>query len=252
MLDRETILVVEDEFPIRAGILDLLTDAGYLAVGAENGYQALQKLHDVVPDLIICDVVMPEMNGYQFYDRIRRDKQLVRIPFVFLTAKSDPEDVRYGKELGVDDYLLKPFEAADLLAVVYGKLRRFEQITTEPAVLPKRPTQSEALYTLGNLTLDLGTHQVWVGDTEIHLTPSEFYIMQQLFTANGKVVEYVELLDADDPQESSDEDASRVVRYHIRNLRQKLTAAGVPKGFILNIRSHGYRLASAPSKELVS
>ncbi len=245
---QSTILVVEDEFPIRAGIIELLADAGYDVVGAENGSHALTLLgDDISPDMIISDVIMPKINGYQLYDRLRRDERYTRVPFVFLTAKRDPEDIRYGKELGADDYLVKPFDSADLLAIVYGKLRRYEQL--HPNGLKSQASAPSGQYTLANVTLDLGTREAWANDEKLHLTPSEFFILKRLFMANGKVVEYEELLPASNTDaEERAESSSRIVRYHIRNLRSKLAELDTTDGLILNIRSHGYRLYTEPRR----
>jgi len=134
------ILVVDDNVDFLNGVELTLKMEGYQVWTATNGQQGLNKLQsafrggagegvsmDRLPDLILADIMMPIMDGYVFYDRVRANPYLNHIPFIFLTAKSSEFDVRLGKELGADDYLTKPFSPEDLLASVRGKLRRIEQ-----------------------------------------------------------------------------------------------------------------------------
>jgi DNA-binding NarL/FixJ family response regulator len=137
MNHKANIIIVEDDFLLRSGIEDLLRAHGFNVRGAANGFKALELMREQSPDLILSDIIMPAMNGYQFYHRVRSQEAWLWIPFIFLTAKDDAGDVRYGRELGVDDYIKKPFEAEDLLAAVRGKLGRFDQLTqagTRPLV----------------------------------------------------------------------------------------------------------------------
>ncbi len=136
MAEPPTILVVDDESTIRDSIADVLRLSGLHVVVASSGEDALQVLARLEPDLIVADIMMPGMNGYQLYQRIRRTPEWVRIPFIFLTAKGTPEDVRYGKELGADDYLMKPIEPEDLIAAVMGKLARFAELEASGRSLP--------------------------------------------------------------------------------------------------------------------
>ena len=128
MKQKIKILVVEDEPGIRNGVADLLQIQGFSVMTATNGVEALSMMDEEVPDLIVADIMMPEMNGYQFYQRVRSNSEWLWVPFIFLSAKGEGEDVRFGKELGVEDYLIKPFNAEDLLAAVLGCLKRFHQL----------------------------------------------------------------------------------------------------------------------------
>ncbi len=136
------IMVVDDEPEVLGALRMILEDeGGYHVMVATNGQHALERLEAAlqrkrhrgasgqkyVPDLILSDILMPVMDGYDFYEKTRANPYLNHIPFVFLTAMQTEEDVRRGKELGVDDYLLKPVQTADLLASVRGKLRRVSQ-----------------------------------------------------------------------------------------------------------------------------
>lgn len=139
MKRKSTILIVEDDAGMRSAIEDMLKHHGFNVQGVRDGYAALEQMRTQVPDLILADIVMPGMNGYQFYQRVRGRHEWLWIPFIFLTAMDSIEDVRFGRELGVDAYIVKPFEPDDLLAVVLGKLERFDQLahsrgTTGPLV----------------------------------------------------------------------------------------------------------------------
>jgi CheY-like chemotaxis protein len=128
-----SILVVDDEPNFLDNIRLALEAEGYRVLSAGNGVEALAVLHSQLVNLILADIAMPDMNGYQLYERVRERPQWLTIPFVFLTARKLDSDIRYGKELGVDGYLTKPVRAADLLAVVRGKLRRAQQLVQSTA-----------------------------------------------------------------------------------------------------------------------
>lgn len=123
---RATILFVEDHDDLRDNVSQILSLEGYTVVGATDGCDALEQIAaGLHPDLIISDIMMPRMDGYQFFEAVRRDYPRLRtIPFIFLTARSGRHEIAFGKGLGVDDYLVKPFDPAELIAVVHGKLRR--------------------------------------------------------------------------------------------------------------------------------
>jgi len=125
-----TLLVVEDDVHLLQGIRDILEIEGYAVVTASSGVDGLNVLEDLTspPDLIISDIMMPRMDGYQFFEAVRASEQWLEIPFVFLTAKGEKHDVRLGKRLGADDYVIKPMDPEDLLVIVEAKLKRREQM----------------------------------------------------------------------------------------------------------------------------
>ncbi|MCX8011262.1 MAG: response regulator [Ignavibacteria bacterium] len=118
------ILVVEDEELIRDLLKAELTHEGFEVITAENGKDALEKVYDEPPDLIVCDVMMPVMDGFTFQEKLIQDELLKEIPLIFLTAKSDKTDIRFGKSLGAEDYLTKPFEFEDLLVSIRSRLKK--------------------------------------------------------------------------------------------------------------------------------
>jgi DNA-binding NarL/FixJ family response regulator len=128
-----TILIVEDEDVIRDSLADILQLQGFLTLTACDGLEALRLLESDQPDLILADIMMPNMNGYQFFQRVRSNPAWTWIPFIFLSAKGEGEDIRFAKELGIDDYLMKPIEADDLIAAVIGRLKRHDVLANQPS-----------------------------------------------------------------------------------------------------------------------
>lgn len=124
------IFIVEDDKKILYNMKLMMEYNGYNTLTAPNGVDALEIISkcENYPDIILCDIIMPKMNGYDFFREISKIEKLSQIPFIFVSARSAPEDIRFGKMLGVDDYLTKPFEEEDLLAIVKGKLARSRKI----------------------------------------------------------------------------------------------------------------------------
>jgi len=120
------ILVIEDAEPLRSDIMEMLTFEGFEVKGAENGIVGIDVAREYVPDLIVCDIMMPELDGYDVLESLRQDGSTAAIPFIFLTAKTDRSDMRHGMGLGADDYLTKPFEAQELLGTIRARLQRHE------------------------------------------------------------------------------------------------------------------------------
>ena len=125
-MTKPLILVVEDDLALLEGIRELLELTEYKVLTAMNGREALDVLEKQRPDLIVSDIMMPEMDGYQFHEKVSEQPELSAIPFIFLTARGEKTDIRRGKEIGVDDYITKPFDDEDLLIGVRAKLSRWE------------------------------------------------------------------------------------------------------------------------------
>ena len=174
-----TILIVDDQPELVDSIGMALEAAGHTVLSAGDGQTALGLLESEPVDLILADIAMPRMNGYQFYERVRENVDWIRIPFLFLTARTMDSDVRYGKELGVDDYLTKPIQPEDLLASVNGKLRRARQLA-EAAAPAERTSAGEGFLQAGRLRIELGQHRVWMQDELIKLSAKEFALLEHL------------------------------------------------------------------------
>ncbi len=230
-----SILVVDDEPHLLEGIRLTLEAASYTVLTARDGIKALAVLQSHPVDMVLADIAMPRMNGYQLYQRVRENPQWVKIPFIFLTARAMDSDVRYGKELGADDYLTKPFDPEDLLAVVRGKLRRARQLSLTEE-------QAARVLTVGELRIDPVQHRVWLGADPIGLSAREFTLLKCLAQRANQVVTPQELIHATHGLETDYLEASSLLRPLIRTLRRKLGYPVGEMGCIENVRGVGYRL----------
>ena len=239
-----TILVVDDEDDVRHCVVWALQNAGYRVLGAPNGVEALGILGTERVDLILADIAMPRMNGYQLYNEVVQNPDWILIPFVFLTARSLDSDIRYGKELGVDDYLTKPFRPDDLLATVRGKLRRAQQLTQ----FRGRSTLSERDEGLcaGSLRVDSQSHQVWLKGRRVHLSAREFKLLEHLIRKRPEVVPLQELIRVTHGLNTDAKDAGALLRPLVRSVRRKLGYPAGQKGCIESVRGVGYQLVSPP------
>jgi putative two-component system response regulator len=127
-MNGETILIVEDNDSLRIGISEMLTIEGFSVLAARNGVEAVELLKNNIPELILSDVMMPEMDGFDFYRKVRSHPELFSVPFLFLTARTDPEDSLKGRMLGADDYLTKPISRNELVTTIRSRLNRSRQI----------------------------------------------------------------------------------------------------------------------------
>ena len=167
-----TILVVDDKASVRKVVRDYLTEEGFRAVTAENGREALYVARHEKPDLILLDIMMPEMGGYEFLRAYRKERNT---PIILLTARLEEADKVLGLELGADDYVTKPFGIRELVARIRAVLRRAAPEASQPAVLRG-----------GDLLLDLTAHTVHLGDQPMRLTPSEFELLATLMATPGR------------------------------------------------------------------
>jgi putative two-component system response regulator len=127
-MEREVLLIVEDNYVLRDALEEVLALDGFKVLAASNGREGLEKMQETFPDLIISDVAMPEMDGYTFFQRVRSRSEWLTIPFIFLTARGDKEDILTGKDLGAEDYLIKPLDHKELLTTVRSRLDRSQQL----------------------------------------------------------------------------------------------------------------------------
>lgn len=124
----ETILIVEDNEALREGVRDLLIGAGYTAISAIDGMDALQQMQTITPDLILSDISMPRMDGYEFFQTVRKRPEWLAIPFIFITARGEKQDILAGKTLGAEDYLVKPITRDELVSTVSARLSRSQEL----------------------------------------------------------------------------------------------------------------------------
>jgi DNA-binding response OmpR family regulator len=243
-----SVLVVDDEENVRYCIQVLLEREGFRIVSAKNGIEALSLLEAQPVDLILADIAMPQMNGYQLYQRVTSNPQWVTIPFIFLTARGSDSDVRYGKELGADDYVIKPFKRDDLLATVRGSLRRSRQLAKAYAQNVRPPGMPEVV-ALGKLRVNLSQRRVSLNGTQVRLSAREFELLACLARQEHKVVPLQDLVQATHGLETDREEAGSLLRPLIRSLRRKLGYPAGQMGCIENVRGVGYQLIDPQVEE---
>jgi DNA-binding response OmpR family regulator len=224
----QTILVVDDETKLRDLIRMYLEQEGYRVVEAGHGREALYVARYEKPDLIILDVMMPEMGGYEFLRAFSKEAQT---PVIMLTAKVDDSDKIVGLELGADDYVTKPFNVRELIARVRAVLRRTQKGATEPDLLR-----------VADIVLDRTGYTVKVSDHYVDLTPSEFEILATLMAAPGQVFSRLDLLDRVSGE--AYEGYERTIDVHIRNLRTKIEPDPKHPKYVDTVYGMGYRFTS--------
>jgi two-component system phosphate regulon response regulator PhoB len=221
------VLVVEDEPDIRNLIVHHLEREGFRCRTATTGAEALQRVRTATPDLVVLDLMLPEMDGLEVCRRLRSTAATAAIPIIMLTAKADEIDRVVGLEMGADDYVGKPFSPKELVARVRAVLRRTR---------PGEATQSVAV---GGVSLDAARHLVTVDGRPVDLTPKEFDLLHALLESAGRVLSREHLLNRVWGYARADEIESRTVDVHIRRLRAKL---GAEERRIATIKGVGYRL----------
>jgi two-component system phosphate regulon response regulator PhoB len=221
------VLIAEDEADIRDLLAFHLERDGYEVSRARTGTEALRLAQDRHPDLLVLDLMLPEMNGLEVCRRLRQDAATAGLPIVMLTAKGDEVDRVVGLEMGADDYIVKPFSPKEVVARVRAVLRR-----TRP------PAGAEALVA-GALVLDRETHTVRLAGAPLALTPKEFDLLRALLEARGRVLSREYLLDRVWGYARAEEIESRTVDVHVRRLRAKL---GPEEHRIVTVKNVGYRL----------
>ncbi len=222
----QTILIVDDEKRLVSLVQSYLIQEGYRAVAAHNGRDALAVAQKENPDLIILDIMMPEMNGYEFMRSHRAEKDT---PIIMLTAKVEDDDKIIGLELGADDYVTKPFRPRELMARVRNVLRR----------VGKNEPKGKTLK-VSDIILDRDSREVQAGERSVDLTPSEFDLLAALMSAPGRVFSRLDLLDV--IQGVRYEGYERTIDTHIKNLRAKIEADSRKPRYIETVYGVGYRL----------
>ncbi len=237
-----SILAVDDEPDLLDNISLALEAENYQVLTANDGVEALSVLKAHPIDLILADIAMPDMNGYQLYERVRENPEWITIPFIFLTARTMDSDIRYGKELGVDDYLAKPIRAADLIAVVRGKLRRAQGLAESVTHLTPSPNVKTGILNVGQLRIDSKQYRVELNEQELNLSVKEFILLEHLAQQDGSVISPQQLVQITHEFETNHIEAGNLLRPLILSLRRKLDIPTGQAGSIENVRGVGYRL----------
>ncbi len=221
----KTILVVDDKISLRRLVKDYLTEQGFRVLTAGDGQEALFIAREERPDLILLDIMMPKLDGYEFIRIFSKDHPT---PIILLTAKLEESDKVLGLELGADDYITKPFGMRELLARVRAVLRRSGQPVPEVEVLR-----------CSDIVLDKTRHEVTVAGRAVNLTPTEFALLAELMSAPGRAFSRVALLEA--AQGVALETLERSINVHIRNLRAKIEPDASRPRYIETVFGVGYR-----------
>jgi two-component system alkaline phosphatase synthesis response regulator PhoP len=221
------IVIADDELHILDTVRAYLEDAGYRVLTARNGRDALFTFRHERPDLVILDVMMPEMDGWEAARLIRRESD---VPILFLTARVDDVDKITGLEIGADEYVTKPFSPRVLVAQVRAVLRRaYGDLSTEPTT-----------WRVGDLELNAETRLVTQGGARIDLTPSEFDLLAVLIARPGRVFTRMELLER--LQGEAYAGYERTIDVHVKNLRAKIEDDPRQPQYIETVYGIGYRM----------
>ncbi|MGB1253220.1 MAG: response regulator transcription factor [Candidatus Promineifilaceae bacterium] len=222
----KTILVVDDKQSVRQLLHDYLTEQGYRVVEADNGRTALARVAESLPDLILLDVMMPQMDGFQFISRFRRQSS---VPILIVTAKQKEADVVRGFELGADDYIIKPFRLRELLMRMRAVLRRSGS-----------GESAESVITVGDLTLDKQKRQAAVAGQPVELTPIELCLFECLMVSAEHTLTRAEI--CTHLIEHGYTGSENTLKIHVRNLRQKIERDRANPRYIETAFGVGYRL----------
>jgi len=220
-----TVLVVDDKANVRTLLREYLTEQGFRVVTAENGRIALFTARQEKPDLILLDIMMPEMDGTEFIRVYRKESDT---PIILLTARLDESDKVVGLELGADDYVTKPFGMREVLARIHTVLRR-----------SGREDSGQELLRVADVVLDKNGRRVTVTGQEVDLTPSEFDLLALLMGSPGRAFPRTELLEH--LQGTVLEGAEKTVNVHVRNLRTKIEPDPTEPRYIETVFGVGYR-----------
>ncbi|KXG75948.1 response regulator [Thermotalea metallivorans] len=229
-MSRKKVLVVDDEQHIVELIQFNLENSGFDVLASDNGEDALKIAIEEVPDVIILDLMLPGMDGFEACKKIRSHEKTGKIPIIMLTAKSEETDKVLGLELGADDYLTKPFSVRELVARIKAVLRRFEEI----------PKEAGKIIKIHDITIDTEKHEVMKGSKVLDLTLKEFELLKILAENRGKVLSRNFLLDEVWGYDYFGE--TRTVDVHIRHLRKKIEDNDKHPVYIETIRGIGYKM----------
>lgn len=227
-------MVVDDEVKILDTVKLYLQKEGYIALSAKNGQEALDLFEKNKPDLIILDLMLPDISGEELC-KIMREKTVA--PIIMLTAKTAEEDKIKGLNMGADDYLIKPFSTRELLARVKAHLRRSKDAFDK--------TNTVLGFNDGRLSIDTLKHEVSVNGKKVNLTPAEFQLLLGLCSYPGRVYTRLELINR--VQGYDFEGYERTIDTHIKNLRQKIEQEPKNPRFIQTVFGVGYKFEESKS-----
>lgn len=234
---KQQILVVDDDKEIARLLRGYLEKAGFGVLVAHDGGTAVHTLRRDKPDLLLLDLMLPDMDGYDITRLVRNDAALAPMPIIMITARVEDSDKIVGLELGADDYVTKPFNPAEVVARVRAQLRAKSRLTGSDDGL------ETAVFQIAGLQLDTGRREVKVNGQAVELTPSEFSLLQTMLENPGFVFTRSELIERGLGQAYIGMD--RTLDSHIKNLRRKIEPDPKNPTFIQTVYGIGYRLSEA-------
>ncbi len=223
----QSVFIVDDDVKITKLLKSYFDKEGYITYLAHEGGGAVQAIRDKNPDLVILDLMLPGMDGWEICRKLRKESE---VPIIMLTARDEETDRVIGLEMGADDYVAKPFSPREVVARAKAILRRTQKTAAkaEPIIV-------------GDLVIDVERHMVKKGNTLLDLTPTEFKILEQLATNAGRVFSRLQIVER--VQGYSFEGYERTVDAHMKNLRRKIEDNPKEPRYIQTVYGVGYRLA---------
>lgn len=228
-MDKETILIVDDEKEIRKLIQIYLKNEGYNTILAENGEEALKILESNDIHLIVLDIMMPKMDGIEACLKIREDRNM---PIIMLSAKSEDMDKILGLTTGADDYVTKPFNPLELVARIKSQLRRYTKLNNIDPI-------NKSIIEIDGLVINVDTHEVKVDGKEVKLTPREFDILELLARNKGIVFSIEKIYEMVWKEDFYD--SNNTVMVHIRKIREKIEEDSRNPRYIKTVWGVGYK-----------
>jgi DNA-binding response OmpR family regulator len=231
----QRILVVEDEPKIAQIVTAYLERDGYKVLQASNGQRALEIARGDLPDLIVLDLMLPQISGWDVCRELRRNPRTARVPIIMATARDEVSDRIVGLEIGADDYLIKPYNPKELIARVHALLRRVNEERQAGSAAPASPVLHR-----GDLVIDRDRYEVRRAGQLLELTRTEFQILVTLAADPGRVFSRLQLLDA--VQGEAFEGYERTIDSHVKNLRRKIELDSRQPRYIQTVIGVGYKL----------
>ncbi|EAX47354.1 two component transcriptional regulator, winged helix family [Thermosinus carboxydivorans Nor1] len=226
-MSKNSVLIVDDDVKIAALLKAYFEKDGFITYIAHDGYQALDKIREQKPDIVVLDLMLPGIDGWEV---CRRARKIGDIPILMLTARDEEADRLIGLEMGADDYVTKPFSAREVVARVRAILRRSHKIAAQPEPIK-----------VGNLLIDAERHVIIKDDEILDMTPTEFKILQLLATNKGRVFSRLQLIEQ--VQGYASEGYERTIDVHIKNIRRKIENNPKEPKYIITVYGVGYKFA---------
>lgn len=224
-MTKNSVLIVDDDTKIAALLKAYFEKDGFNTYLAHDGYQALEKIREQKPDIVVLDLMLPGLDGWEICRRARKDSE---VPILMLTARDEETDRLIGLEMGADDYVTKPFSAREVVARAKAILRRTNKAVAKPGPIK-----------IGNVVIDPDRHAVIKGSESIDMTPTEFKILELLATNADRVFSRLQIVEQ--VQGFAFEGYERTIDAHIKNLRRKIEDNPKAPRFIQTIYGVGYK-----------